>query len=62
MSYGECSYHEVRIGANESRNINIDLTQHRNTGYFTQAMSEVYEKCQEDRGLPNIIPGFVCEC
>ncbi|CAK3974892.1 Hypothetical predicted protein [Lecanosticta acicola] len=39
-----------RNQAKELRNIKLDLTQDRHTGYFTQAMEEAYETCKQDTG------------
>lgn len=38
------------IQTDSCSNIKLDLTQDRHTGYFTQAMSEVYASCKDDRG------------
>ena len=36
--------------ANRIRNIKLDTTQDRPSGYFSEAMAKAYDKCKEDSG------------
>ncbi|KAI7295295.1 hypothetical protein KC340_g15848 [Hortaea werneckii] len=51
-----CRDHEAEF-KKELRNIKLDTTQDRPSGYFSEAMAKAYDKCKEDSG-----PGVTKRC